>query len=143
MSHKGWALRFDPEKRGLRKVLGDLEHDIMVVLWDDRKATVREVHEQLTKKREIAYTTVMTVMSRLSTKGLLVKLRSGNAFVYSPAHTREQFTQLSLKQVFSGLLRDLTAPAIHQFVESLGSQRPEELAELARAVEEMRRKTNA
>ena len=110
MSRKGLALRFDPGKRGLRKVLGDLEHDIMAVLWDGGEATVRQVHDQLGKRREIAYTTVMTVMSRLSTKGLLGKSRSGNAFVYTPAYTREQFTQFSLKQVFSGLLRDFTAP---------------------------------
>ena len=143
MSRKDFNLKLDPGKRGLRKVLGDLEHDIMAVLWKRGEGTVRQVHQQLRKKREIAYTTVMTVMSRLGTKGLLVKSRAGNAFVYAPAHTREQFTRFSLKQVFSGLLRDFTAPAIHEFVESLGSQRPEDLAELARVVEEMRRKTNA
>ena len=143
MNRKGFTLKLDPGKRGLRKILGDLEHDIMAVLWDRGKATVRQVHQQLGNGREIAYTTVMTVMSRLGTKGLLAKSRIGNAFVYTPTYTREQFTQFSLKKVFSGLLRDFSAPAIHQFVESLGSQRPEELAELARAVKKMRQKTNA
>ena len=143
MKRAGFTLRLDPGKRGLRKVLGDLEHDIMAVLWKGGEATVRQVHQTLETKREIAYTTVMTVMSRLGKKGLLAKSRVGNAFTYTPTCTREQFTQLSLKRVFSGLLRDFSSPAIHQFVEALANQHPEELAELAQAVKKMQRKTNA
>jgi predicted transcriptional regulator len=85
----------------------------------------------------------MTVMSRLGTKGLLAKSRLGNAFIYTPTYSREQFTRFSLKKVFSGLVRDFSTPAIQEFVESLGRHSPEELAELARAVKKMRRKTDA
>lgn len=142
MKRMKFALKLDPRRRGLRKILGELEHDIMAVLWNRGEATVRQVHEHLEKRRKLAYTTVMTVMSRLAAKGLLLKSKVGNAFVYTPTSTREEFTQSSLKSIFGGLLDDFSSPAIHQFVESLGSERPEDLDELARAVSEMQRKTN-
>src|SRR5680860_1755722 len=55
---------------GLGQVLGDLEAEIMECMWDLGSASVRRVHECLQEDRNIAYTTVMTVMTRLAEKGL-------------------------------------------------------------------------
>lgn len=73
--------------------LGELEHDVMDVVWDADETTVREVLRTLnaTSDRERAYTTVMTVMGNLRRKGLLVGRREGRTDVYSPALSREAY----------------------------------------------------
>ena len=67
---------------GLRQVLGDLEAEIMECVGQMGSASVRDVHEVLLGRRHIAYTTVMTVMSRLAEKGLLARRQDGRR-VYS------------------------------------------------------------
>ena len=61
--------RFSPTKDGLVKVLGPLETEIMQIIWQDERSTVKKVHRKLSQQRDIAYTTVMTTMSRLAEKG--------------------------------------------------------------------------
>ncbi|MEO3743887.1 BlaI/MecI/CopY family transcriptional regulator [Plantactinospora sp. B5E13] len=71
--------------------LGDLERAVMDVLWDrstDGGVTVREVAEAL-RDRELAYTTVMTVLDRLAGKGMVEREREGRAWRYRPAASRE------------------------------------------------------
>ena len=70
--------------------LGDLERAVMDVLWDrSGPATVREVVDGL-DGRDLAYTTVMTVLDRLAGKGMVERERAGRAWSYrrSPAATR-------------------------------------------------------
>jgi predicted transcriptional regulator len=77
--------------------LGDLERAIMDVLWGTRAAlTVREVSVRLTE-RDLAHTTVMTVLDRLAKKGFARRERDGRAWRYRPAATREAYvTELML-----------------------------------------------
>lgn len=73
--------------------LGDLEAAVMAVLWGaEGTLSVRQVLERLQPERAIAYTTVMTVMDRLFKKGHLVRVAAGNAYLYSPAATRADYT---------------------------------------------------
>jgi predicted transcriptional regulator len=61
----------------------------MTVLWStDRPITVLEVHRRLAADRQLAYTTVMTVMTRLVRKDLLNQHRGSRAYRYTPAHSR-------------------------------------------------------
>src|ERR1700677_2196416 len=69
--------------------LGELERAIMDVLWDAvTPMTVREVSVRLTE-RNLAHTTVMTVLDRLAKKGFAMRQRDGRAWRYCPAATRE------------------------------------------------------
>jgi predicted transcriptional regulator len=71
--------------------LGELERAVMEVLWDrGTPATVREVAEVL-RDRDLAYTTVMTVLDRLAGKGMVERERAGRAWSYRPAASREAF----------------------------------------------------
>ncbi|SDY01880.1 Predicted transcriptional regulator [Micromonospora pattaloongensis] len=73
--------------------LGDLERAVMDVLWDRSPAgglTVREVAEAL-EERDLAYTTVMTVLDRLAGKDMVEREREGRAWRYRPAATREAY----------------------------------------------------
>ena len=71
---------------------GELEAAVMDVLWDRGGwRTPGEVHEVLSADRTLVYTTVMTILVRLWTKGRLERKRDGRAFVYRPLQTREEY----------------------------------------------------
>lgn len=70
--------------------LGELERAVMDHLWSsDEPQTVRQVHESLSQSRDLAYTTVMTVLQRLAKKNLVTQIRHDRAHQYSPTHPRE------------------------------------------------------
>jgi predicted transcriptional regulator len=143
MGSDRYPFRFDPRKKGLRKILGDLETDVMEAVWAAGEATVRDVHERLNAAhRELAYTTVMTVMSRLSEKGLLDKQKDGAAYVYVPAMSKEEFTRRTVGTVLSELLEDFTAPAMSQLVDFVGEQDEAALEALAEAIEKKRQRAD-
>jgi predicted transcriptional regulator len=77
------------------------------------------VHAWLLERREIAYTTVMTVMSRLAAKGLLVSRPAGRAYVYEAAAGREEFCAAVVRDFMSGVLADADRAVLAQFVESV------------------------
>jgi predicted transcriptional regulator len=73
--------------------LGDLEREVMTQLWDaGEPLTVRQVHEALNRTRDLAYTTVMTVLDRLAKKGVVSQEKADRAYRYRPAQTREELT---------------------------------------------------
>ncbi|WP_155360451.1 BlaI/MecI/CopY family transcriptional regulator [Acrocarpospora macrocephala] len=111
--------------------LGDLESVIMDRLWASRRpASVRTVLEELRREREIAYTTVMTVMDNLHTKGLLRRKPVGRAYVYEPVASKEAYTaQLMREALASG--GNQAATLVH-FLERLT---PEEAAALEAALQ--------
>lgn len=138
---KEFKLRsFRPGAQGLRKALGDLEADIMEVLWTKQEASVRDVCDCLEKDREIAYTTVMTVMSRLSDKGLLAKEKDGKSYIYYPALSRKEFSRSFASSLLAGLGHELSASALAFFVNNLNPEDEETLAELERLIEEKRKR---
>ena len=78
----------------------------MKVVWKLDSATVRDVYETLRKQRQIAYTTVMTMMKILEDKGYLTKSRTERAYVYKPARPRQQVVAAMVRdfveRVFDG-----------------------------------------
>lgn len=95
------GIRIRPEHEGLRASLFDLEADVMEIVWAESWATfaVSEVHERLADTREIAYTTVMTTVSRLHDKGLLERERDGKRYLYRPAMSRDEFLRTMAREV--------------------------------------------
>lgn len=116
---------------GLGKFLGDLELDVLGVVWRRGEATVADVHSSLSLRRPLAYTTVMTVMVRLLDKGLLRRVKRGRAYLYSPVKTREELAASLAGDVARALLTDFGDVAIAQFVREVGSVDEEALARLA------------
>lgn len=72
-------------------VLGELESAVMGILWTHPEwLSVRDVHELLAADRDLAYTTVMTVLDRLAKKGLATRTLDGRAWLYHPARPRTE-----------------------------------------------------
>ena len=122
--------RFSPAKDGLVKVLGPLETEIMQTLWQEERSTVKKVHRKLSSQREIAYTTVMTTMSRLAEKGVLNRHREGLAYVYTPAILEEDFVTMVVHQVLDGLLDDYSDTTIEYMIDYLSRNNPAEIKRL-------------
>ncbi|MFI6318946.1 BlaI/MecI/CopY family transcriptional regulator [Nonomuraea sp. NPDC050556] len=111
--------------------LGELESTIMDRIWSYRKPlSVREVLEDLRRERSIAYTTVMTVMDNLHTKGLLRREAVGRAYVYEAVSSKEAYT--------ADLMRDSLARSGNQaatLVHFLERLTPEEASALESALQ--------
>ena len=89
------------------------ELEIMRVLWDLERASVREIQEKLSDKRRPAYTTVQTIVRRLEEKNAVRRLRKiGNALIFEPTITRKAVHGrliTELLQMFDGSTRPLMA----------------------------------
>jgi predicted transcriptional regulator len=72
---------------------GDLEAVVMQRVWDHGgPVTVREIFDELSKTRPIAYTTVMSTMDNLHRKGWLARERDGKAYQYTAVASREEYS---------------------------------------------------
>lgn len=108
--------------------LGELERAAMEVLWDgpDGGLLVREVLERLAG-RALAYTTVMTVMTRLTEKGFLARTRDGRAWRYVPTESRGQVTARAMRGPLDDLDRDERRAAILHFIDDASAGEIDEL----------------
>jgi predicted transcriptional regulator len=123
-------------REGVEKLLGELEHEIMEIMWAREGGSVRDVLETLNaarvEDRVLAYTTVMTVMARLAEKGLLRRTRVGKAHQYEVAETREVFLARASQDIAQLLVDDFGDAAIAGFIAVLEDIAPEKLALLRR-----------
>lgn len=111
--------------------LGDLERAVMDVLWDSVPATssgvtVRGVADAL-DGRELAYTTVMTVLDRLAKKGLVTRDRDGRAWRYFPADTREALTAQTMRRTLDDMDVTDRRTALLHFLDGATSDELEDL----------------
>ena len=83
--------------------LGELQLKVMNVIWDKGRATVGEVHEEISASRKIAYTTVLTTTQALERRGMVTHDTVGKAYRYSPAVSREQYTDASVNRLVGDL----------------------------------------
>lgn len=121
--------------------LGDLERAVMDHLWSRTEPqTVRQVHEALSARRDLAYTTVMTVLQRLAKKNLVLQIRDDRAHRYAPVHGRDELV--------AGLMVDALAQAEYSgsrqaalvhFVERVGADEADALRRLPAALTQAQR----
>ncbi len=109
----------------------------MDVLWASAangSVTVREVHQALAKSRDIAYTTVMTVLDRLARKELVTQERAGRAFLYRARATRAELTAELMHEALDDFTTDDRGQALVAFV---GEASQADLDALRRALAEL------
>src|SRR3972149_2611320 len=97
--------------------LGPLEQEVMGCLWKEKSVSVSDIHQCLQKKRKIAYTTVMTIMMRLTEKGFLTRKMEGKAYIYSPKKSKEQTTKNVVKSIINSLVDQYGKEAVSAFTD--------------------------
>lgn len=127
---------FRVNETGARRALGDLEAEIMEHMWACDCASVRDVHEKV-RDRPLAYTTVMTVMTRLAVKGLLDKEKEGKHYKYRTTVTRIEFEESVASSLLNGMTGSLGASALASFVGGIDDE--DTLRELELLIHEKRR----
>lgn len=99
--------------------LGPLERKVMKCVWEHEQKTVREVYDCLKQHRSIAYTTVMTLMTRLVEKGFLSRKKEGKAYTYFPRKNKKQAAQAVIKRMISSLVDQFGKEAVVAFTDEL------------------------
>jgi predicted transcriptional regulator len=112
--------------------LTDLELELMHVVWELEGGTVRQVYEVILERRQIAYTTVMTMMNILEEKGYLTRSKEGRAYVYAPVHPKTEVISSMVEdfvsRVFEGSARPLVAGLLKD--KKLSKKDLDEIAEM-------------
>ncbi len=104
---------FHPDRKGIRKVLGDLEAEIMELIWarpQGTGTTVRDIFEVLYQRRQLAYTTVMSTMSRLAKKKLLQVEKRDQTYIYTPTLTEPEFISWLVSHILEDLFVSFAGP---------------------------------
>ncbi len=92
------------------------ELEILQVLWANNTATVRTVHEELSKTKDAGYTTTLKLMQIMHEKGLVTRDDSSKTHIYQPAISREktqkQFLNKMIDTLFAGSSANLVLQAL-------------------------------
>ena len=114
------------------------ELEILTILWDKEKATVREVHEELSKNKDSGYTTTLKLLQIMFEKGLVTRDDSNKTHIYEPAITKQK-TQ---KQFLDKMINTLFAGSSTQLVlQALGNQKAskDELEEIQKYLDNLKK----
>jgi predicted transcriptional regulator len=114
------------------RYLGDLQAAVMEIFWRQESATVREVADELNKKRELAYTTVLTLVSRLWSRGFLEREPEGRGFRYWPSRSRDDFLADLSDELIDRLFTDFGAIGVARVGERLSELSAQEKQRLTR-----------
>ena len=115
--------------------LTPLELEIMKVVWQKGQATVREIHAVLKARRPIAYTTVMTMMGVLASKGHLKRQMDKRAYVYRPTRSAAAAMKAMVAEFVDRVFDGAAQPLLVQLVKDRRLTK-KELEDLARQIEE-------
>ena len=86
-------------RNGAREIPPPLELECLKVLWTLGEGNVKDVRQALTGSRNLAYTTVMTVLDRLARKGGVARRKVGRSFVYVPVLSRGVLRRLAVQDL--------------------------------------------
>ncbi len=108
---------FKVDRRGTSKFLGDLEAEVMEIIWELGEATVKDVWKRLLRDgKKLAYTTVLTEMQNLEKKGLLISRRECKRNVYTPTMGKKEFIDKMVGEAMHSLLADFPEQVISHLI---------------------------
>ncbi|MBL7697736.1 MAG: BlaI/MecI/CopY family transcriptional regulator [Chitinophagaceae bacterium] len=113
------------------------ELEILQVLWDKGLASVREVHEELSKTKEAGYTTTLKLMQIMNEKGLVKRDDSVKTHIYQPAVSKEKTQKHLLGKMINTLFG---GSATELVIQALGNHKAtaDELEEIQKLLTEMK-----
>jgi|SRR5215469_4072077 len=111
------------------------ELEIMKLVWQLDDASVRDIYETLLRRRKIAYTTVMTTMNTLETKGYLKKRRQERAFIYRPTRPKNRVIAGMIREFIDRVFNGSAEPLLVHLVKDRHI-REKDLERIVRMIEE-------
>ena len=114
--------------------LHDLEAEVMEEVWLRHEVCVRSVMEALNRNatRERAYTTYMTIMTRLDDKGLLERSRRGKTDFYRPVYSRDRYNDLRAGSAVDALVDQFGEVALTHIARQMAQLDPQHRRSLQR-----------
>lgn len=129
-----------PPKNDKLDFRGDLQSEIMALIWRLGEATVDDVRSSQPARKRAAYTTVQTVMTRLFERGLLARERRGQAFVYSPKIDEASYLARSISRRLAEASPEARRDALVSLVGDLDAAELDEVARYANRIRRARDK---
>jgi predicted transcriptional regulator len=117
--------------------ISDTEMEVLHVLWEQGPGTVRDIDAVLRRRgRRWAYTTILTLLHRLQTKGYVASDKSSIAYVFQATVTREKLLRRRLTDLAERFCEGMTAPLVLALMESRRFS-AEEVEEFRRLLDEL------
>ena len=122
-----------PDHRPKQLSLGPLETEILQIIWELGCVTVKDVHERILSDpdRELAYTSVTTVLRRLTQKGWLTCEKDGRAFLWKPVVSREEAQAIKAHEQLNRFLAVSNPDVVATFADSLDAASLDQLEAIA------------
>jgi predicted transcriptional regulator len=129
-----------PDYRPKQLSLGPLEAEILQIIWELSSATVKDVHDRILTdpNRELAYTSVTTVLRRLTDKGWLVCDKKGRAFYWQPRLTKQQADVIKAHEQLQRFLAVGNPDVIAAFADSLDQAASDQIEAIAQRIQAAR-----
>jgi predicted transcriptional regulator len=129
-----------PDYRPKQLSVGPLEAEILSIIWELGSATVKDVHDRILAdpNRELAYTSVTTVLRRLTEKGWLVCDKKGRAFYWRPMVTKQQADVIKAHEQLQRFLAVGNPDVIAAFADSLDEAASEQIQAIAKRIQTAR-----
>lgn len=129
-----------PDYRPKQMSLGPLETEILQIIWELGSATVKDVHDRILSdpNRELAYTSVTTVLRRLTEKGWLACDKQGRAFYWRPLVTKQQAQAIVAHDQLHRFLAVGNPDVVAAFADSLDQASCEQIEAIAQRLKNTR-----
>ncbi len=115
------------------------ELEILDILWDRKEATVRDVFEEMSKRKHVTYTTVLKFMQIMQEKGLVRRDESSKAHIYRPRQTQDQTQSKLVRSLIDKAFRGSALGLVQHVLEAKPTTR-EELDKIRQMIDEVERK---
>ena len=124
-------------KRKSLTPFGETEMEVLQHVWDLGRASVADVRERILETREIAYTTVMTVLKNLTDKGYLDYDKEGNSYIYFPKESAAEVQHSVLRSLLKKVFNNSPAALVQALVKSedLSDTERREIMDMIRRME--------
>ncbi|WP_414527592.1 BlaI/MecI/CopY family transcriptional regulator [Nodularia chucula] len=129
-----------PDYRPKQMSVGPLEAEILNIIWELGSATVKDVHDRILSdpNRELAYTSVTTVLRRLTDKGWLICNKQGRAFYWQAKLTKQQAQVIKAHDKLQQFLAVGNPDVIAAFADSLDAAASDQLEAIAQRIQAAR-----
>ena len=130
---------FKPSNPGIEKIISAADRPILEVLWQKGALTGREIYDEVCKRKELAYTTVLTLVSRMLKKGSVRRRKVDDLYVYEAVLKKSEFERDVASAVIKGIFEISPSCAVSAFVDVLCKVDESELDKIMEVIEERRK----